>query len=205
MPAEPLIFLLRKNDQEAWSKAWNDLYPIALRVAKSKTLNLDEKDAEEVVATVMREIVNKVKSVDIYEGLKPLTITITQRRSKDHLTRINAIKRGREITGSLTGSKREGDDYEIQVDSGAPTPSQELEKADRIKYVREFLNNELNSPVKDVMQARFIEGLSGKDISEKLEMPINTVNVYILRGLERLRNKIEENPEWEKVFRDLLR
>jgi DNA-directed RNA polymerase specialized sigma24 family protein len=55
------------------------------------------------------------------------------------------------------------------------------------------------------MQARFIEGLSGKDISEKLEMPINTVNVYILRGLERLRNKIKENPEWEKVFRDLLR
>ena len=69
---EPTLNDLIKLDQGAWRSAFKILYPIAYRTAKSPRINLNDADAEEVAAQVLREIVDCAVKVSSLDGLKAL-------------------------------------------------------------------------------------------------------------------------------------
>ena len=45
----------------------------------------------------------------------------------------------------------------------------------------------LESPYREILNLRFVGGLSLEDVSEALDMPLGTVKVYAARGLGKLR------------------
>jgi len=95
---EPRLEDLIKRDQGAWRSAFKILYPIAYRTAKSPRINLNDADAEEVAAQVLREIVDCAEKVSSLDGLKALTVTVSRRRSISKLRMLTAGSRGRGIT-----------------------------------------------------------------------------------------------------------
>jgi RNA polymerase sigma factor (sigma-70 family) len=180
------------------------LYPIAFRTAKSPRLNLNDADAEEVAAQVLREISECVEKVDSFDGLKALTVTISRRRSISKLRMITAGSRGSSVTDSIEASREKEGSPGIQVSDDAPTPDQDLEKADLILAVRDFIGT-LEGGVRDVVGCIYVEGLSYKESAEKLGMTTSNVGVYLSRGLKRLKREFEKNSDLVKYFGELVR
>ncbi len=50
----------------------------------------------------------------------------------------------------------------------------------------------LENPLREIVILREIEGLSYREISQRLELPLNTVKVYLYRGRRRLRALLQE-------------
>jgi RNA polymerase sigma factor (sigma-70 family) len=180
------------------------LYPIAYRTAKSPRLNLNDSDAEEVAAQALREIADCVEKVDSFDGLKALTVTISRRRSISKLRMNTAKSRGSHLTDSIEASQEQEESYGLQLSDDAPTPDQDLERADLIRAVREFINT-LEGNVRDVVGCIYVEGLSYKESAEKLGMTTSNVGVYLSRGLQRLKREFEKNSDLVKYFGELVR
>ena len=51
--------------------------------------------------------------------------------------------------------------------------------------------HELGEPYKSILILREIQGLRYREISESLDLPLNTVRVYIHRGRQRLRESLK--------------
>ena len=204
MAEEPTISDLVARDQDVWRVAFSILYPIAYRTAKSARVNLSDSDAEEVAAQALREIADCVEKVDSFDGLKALTVTISRRRSISKLRMITARSRGSHLTDSIEASQETEDSFGLQLRDEALTPDQDLEHADLIHAVREFINT-LEGNVKNVVGCIYVEGLSYKESAEKLGMTTSNVGVYLSRGLQRLKREFEKNSDWVKYFREFVR
>ena len=50
----------------------------------------------------------------------------------------------------------------------------------------------LESPLREIVILREIQGLSYREISQSLKLPLNTVKVYLHRGRRRLRDLLQE-------------
>ena len=50
----------------------------------------------------------------------------------------------------------------------------------------------LENPLREIVIMREIQGLSYREISQSLELPLNTVKVYLHRGRRRLRALLQE-------------
>ena len=201
---EPRLDDLVNNDQSAWREAFKLLYPIAYRAAKSPRINLNDADAEEVAAQVLREIVDCAEKVSSLDGLKALTVTVSRRRSISKLRMLTAGSRGRGITDSIDESKDKEGYSEIQITDEALTPDQDLEKSDLIKGVRDFIET-LEGNVRDVVACIYVEGLTYKESAQKLGMTTSNVGVYLSRGLLRLKKEFEKKPDLLKYFGELAR
>lgn len=87
----------------------------------------------------------------------------------------------------------------IQVDSDgvdrarspSRTPDQEAEAADLRDHVLDALDH-VDEPYRQVVALRELQGLKYKEIADTLDMPLNTVKVYIHRGRKRLRQHLED-------------
>jgi RNA polymerase sigma-70 factor (ECF subfamily) len=51
----------------------------------------------------------------------------------------------------------------------------------------------LNKDYRKILQLRFFEGLAYKEISKKMDQPINTIKVKLLRAKNLLNQKIEKD------------
>ena len=196
---EPRLDDLVNNDQSAWREAFKLLYPIAYRAAKSPRINLNDADAEEVAAQVLREIVDCAEKVSSLDGLKALTVTVSRRRSISKLRMLTAVSRGRGITKSIDESKDKEGYSEIQVIDEALTPDQDLEKSDDIKLVRDSIDS-LEGNVRDVVVCKYVEGLTYEESAQKLDMTTSNVGVYLSRGLQRLKKEFDKKPHYKEIF-----
>jgi RNA polymerase sigma factor (sigma-70 family) len=201
---EPKITDLRNRNQTAWRAAFSLLYPIAYKTAKSVRINLNDADAEEVAGQALSELVDCIDKIDSIDGLKALTVTISRRRSISKLRQLTASSRGRGLTDSIDESKDVEGFSEIQVSDNAPTPNEDLEKADLVNSVRDFINT-LEGNVRDVVACIYIEGLSYKESAEKLGLTTSNVGVYLSRGLLRLKREFDQKPDLMKYFGELVR
>ena len=71
------------------------------------------------------------------------------------------------------------------------TPAVEAGDVDLRRQLEAALTR-LESPLREIVILREIEGLSYREISQSLELPLNTVKVYLHRGRRRLRTLLQE-------------
>lgn len=75
-------------------------------------------------------------------------------------------------------------------------PDAEAEAADFRDHLEEALDH-VDEPYRSVIILREIQNLKYREISEALEMPMNTVKVYVHRGRKKLRKQLAELIEHE--------
>lgn len=78
-----------------------------------------------------------------------------------------------------------------QATGSRPSPAEETETADFREHLKEAID-EVDEPYRSVIILREIQNLKYKEISEALDMPMNTVKVYVHRGRKKLRNQLSQ-------------
>jgi RNA polymerase sigma-70 factor (ECF subfamily) len=81
------------------------------------------------------------------------------------------------------------------VASPAPDPAALAESAEFKRHLLAALGR-LEEPYRSILILREVEDLKYQEISDALDLPLNTVRVYIHRGRQRLRE------EWKEGFDD---
>ena len=75
----------------------------------------------------------------------------------------------------------QGEYIEYQIPSGQPTPEEDLMHNERNEALRQVVA-ELKQPYRQIVELRYYEDLSYEEIAQKLNIPINTVKIRLLRA-----------------------
>ncbi len=78
------------------------------------------------------------------------------------------------------------------------SPSEQMERDDDRRLIESALDG-LSEPYRSIVELREIQHLKYEEISGAMDMPMNTVKVYLHRGRKMLREKLTEAIERERV------
>ncbi len=138
------------------------------------------EDAEEVLQDVLLKLWSHREKVDL-ERIGPWLSKVTRNACFDQLRRRTSAGRDR-IHG-----------VESEQLERAPTDSRNPEElatsADLTKRIQTELHR-MKEPFRSVLILRELQELKYTEISEALDLPLNTVRVYLHRGRKRLRERL---------------
>ena len=78
-----------------------------------------------------------------------------------------------------------------RAESMQPSPHAEAEASDFDEHLNQALDR-VDEPYRSVVVLREVQNLKYKEIADALDMPMNTVKVYIHRGRKKLRKQLEK-------------
>ncbi|MBR9914892.1 MAG: sigma-70 family RNA polymerase sigma factor [Algicola sp.] len=175
MEVKNAIERAKKNDQIAFNylldKFWNSVYGFQLK----RTEN--ENDAEDITIQTFSKAFDKIHTYnDRYEFLTWL-ITISKNIHIDLIRKQNS-------TISGTSSNEQNDGYYTIIDE-SPSPEDKLITEQNLaKLLRDI--KKLKPHYQEVINLRYFQEFSYKEISESLNEPINNVKVKLLRAKKLL-------------------
>ena len=82
---------------------------------------------------------------------------------------------------------------EEQLIDSMPLPEEEMEQRERQKRLRTAIET-LPERFRAVVMLRYTEGITYKEIGERLHMPSNTARTYFQRARPLLRRALTESP-----------
>ena len=191
--------LLREGDEQAWTDAFQQLWPIILKAAGHPSSALTPSEAEEVANDALALLVLRVELVSTMDQLKALAVTIARRRAISVARAKSAAKRGL-VPGAHDASREQDSSDEMSVD----TPLREVELAEMTLLLKEALDC-LDPEIQRLLRGKISEELSYQELSLRYEMPLGTVCTKVARGLRRVRKKLESSPNLLKELRGYLR
>ncbi len=148
------------------------VFAVALRVLH------DRGRAEEVLVDVFHEVYNRAATFDADRG-SPLTFLMTIARSRS-IDRLRAQGKG--------PASKPADLALVEPMAGdAPDPPAHAMAAERVGRIRRALDR-LAPNQRDAIEGAFYDGLTHRELSDKLRRPLGTVKSDIRRGLIRLRD-----------------
>ena len=186
--SEQLADLLARTalaDQGAFAELYRltsaRLYGVALRIMR------DTPAAEEVLQEAYVSVWHHAAG---YRAAKsqPLTwlTTIVRNRCLDQLRR-------RQIdTIPLARQADDGDEPEMDFPSDAPTPVDMLMAGAESRSVRTCVEA-LEGGQKQAIALAFYQGLTHAELAQHLRQPLGTVKSWIRRGLDRLRECLDQS------------
>jgi RNA polymerase sigma-70 factor (ECF subfamily) len=144
----------------------------------------DRREAEDVVQEVLLQVWEKSATFDAVHG-RPLAwaIAITRNKAIDRLR--TAQRRARLLEDS-------GED--VRPDAGLePGPDELAGASETARSVRTALN-QLSPEQRRAIELSFFGGLSQSEIAAELNEALGTVKARIRRGMQRLREALENQP-----------
>lgn len=98
-------------------------------------------------------------------------------------TYIDYVRRRRIETVSLNSVQRTGggDFVEYQIPSGQLNPEENMMRMERDSALREVVDK-LKQPYRQIVEMRYYDEMSYEQIAEKLQIPIGTVKIRLLRA-----------------------
>ncbi len=179
---EEIIKKAASGDEKAFESIYKAYFGfvsnVAYRVVRKK------EEAEEVCQEVFMIIYKNLKDFRGYSALKTWIYRIT----------INhAMKYSKRIRRQTQGMVEYDDNYSWEANQ--EQTRQKMDEKDNEKMVEELLSK-LNPEQRKCIILRSLEGLTYQEISETLEIPINTVRSRIKRAREimiALRNGVMVN------------
>ncbi|OUR94396.1 RNA polymerase subunit sigma-70 [Flavobacteriales bacterium 34_180_T64] len=172
----------QENDQSAFNylldKFWNDVYGFQLK----RTEN--ENDAEDIAIRTFSKAFDKIQTYNSKYEFKTWLITISKNIHIDLL---------RKQKSSISNTKtRDSEDEFYDIIDESPSPEDKLITEQNLaKLLRDI--KKLKPHYQDVINLRYFQELSYKEISEQLKEPINNVKVKLLRAKKLLAEIIEMN------------
>ena len=168
---EALIARIALGNKPAFERLYDatsgKLLAVCLRVLR------DRSAAEDAMQDTYVKVWNSASKFEV-TGHSPMTWLIT-------IARNTAIDR-------LRARKSEDDiaDYEDRFASRAATPEQTALAASEAQRILACLE-ELEQDRRDAIKGAYLDGQSYKDLSDRFDVPLNTMRTWLRRGLASLR------------------
>ena len=175
MEVKEAIKLAKENKQAAFNflldAYWNAVYAFQLKRTKN------ENDAEDITIETFSKAFDKIHNYDDKYAFKTWLITISKNLHVD-LVR----KRKSSIHSKINNNK--GDEFFDIVDE-SPTPEDNIITEQNLAKLLKDIKK-LKPHYQEVINLRFFQELSYKEISLQLDEPINNVKVKLLRAKKLL-------------------
>lgn len=181
MEIEEAINRAKQNDQKAFNflldKFWDDVYGFQLKRIEN------ENDAEDITIQTFSRAFDKIDTFNPDYKFKTWLITISKNIHIDFIR-----KRKISLNEDLT---HEDEQKVLEILDTAPSPEDKIITEQNLaKLLRDI--KKLKPHYQEVINLRFFQELSYKEISEKLNEPINNVKVKLLRAKKLLAEIIQK-------------
>lgn len=164
----------KQNDQIAFNflldTFWNDVYSFQLM----RTQN--ENDAEDITIQTFSKAFDKIDTYDENYKFKTWLITISK---NIHIDLVRKQKK------AIQNTSQDNEDNYLEIIDDSPTPEDKIITEQNLaKLLRDI--KKLKPNYQEVINLRYFQELSYKEISEELNEPINNVKVKLLRAKKLL-------------------
>ncbi len=166
-------------DAAGFRHAYNELRPIALRVARS--VLGDEAAAEDVVQDVFMQLWQRPSSYDPARGSLRTYVAM--------LTRSRAVDRWRSSAAHESALQRAGSELRLFPDA-TESCAEPVIRRDRSRRVLAVLDT-LPRDQRDAVLLSCV-GLSASEIAGTVELPLGTAKSRVRLGLEKARARLED-------------
>lgn len=140
------------------------------------------EDAEDVTQEVLVRLWNHMDNVDPFK-LSAWVSRVTRNACIDFVRK--------KMTYRNVVADDDFDTVVATIASSDPGPAAQLDSADRRTVLMDTLNA-MAEPYRSVLLLREIQQASYNEIADSMDMPLNTVKVYIHRGRRKLREQLME-------------
>ncbi|WP_369997530.1 RNA polymerase sigma factor [Winogradskyella sp.] len=174
MEIKDAIKKAKENDQIAFNflldTYWNDVYAFQL----NRTQN--ENDAEDITIQTFSKAFDKIETYNEDYKFKTWLVTISK---NIHIDLVRKQKR------TIRNASKDDDSNYLDIIDDSPTPEDKIITEQNLaKLLRDI--KKLKPHYQEVINLRYFQELSYKEISEELNEPINNVKVKLLRAKKLL-------------------
>ncbi|NRD23144.1 sigma-70 family RNA polymerase sigma factor [Winogradskyella litoriviva] len=156
---------------------WNDVYSFQL----NRTHN--ENDAEDITIQTFSKAFDKIDTYKQEYKFKTWLITISK---NIHIDLVRKQKK------TINNTSKDNDDNYLEIIDDSPTPEDKIITEQNLaKLLRDI--KKLKPHYQEVINLRYFQELSYKEISEELKEPINNVKVKLLRAKKLLAEIITKS------------
>jgi len=205
LSAEPngaQINALKRGDDDAWTAAFRQLWPVALRAGQHPELRLSPWEAEEVASEALASLVSRIENVATLDELSALAATIAYRRAVSVARRKFAAKR--QPAAGTSDLHPDGEDLDTLASEIAESRLTDVELGELTLLLSDALSD-LDEDVRQLIQEKLVMGMSYEELSAKHKIPLGTACAKVARGLKKVRQRLDESPALMKELRDYLR
>ncbi|HSP11819.1 MAG TPA: sigma-70 family RNA polymerase sigma factor [Salegentibacter sp.] len=157
-------------------KFWNDVYGFQLKKTR------DEYEAEDITIQTFSKAFNKIHTFDENYSFSTWLIAISKNIQVDLFRKKNASIRSKMTSENITQVQRIADE--------TPTIEDKLIKEQHLAQLLADIK-QLKPHYQEVINLRYFQEKSYKEIAESLEEPMNNVKVKLLRAKKLLAEIIE--------------
>ena len=182
MEIEQAIQRAKNNEQKAFNfllnTFWDDVYGFQLK------RNQNENDAEDVTIQTFSRAFDKIETYNKDYTFKTWLITISKN------IHVDIIRKEKRSIYTVVPTDNEDTVFQIQDE----TPSAEdklITEQNLAKLLRDI--KRLKPHYQEVINLRYFQELSYKEISSELNEPINNIKVKLLRAKKLLAEIIQKN------------
>ncbi len=170
MEVKEAINKAKENDQFAFNylldKFWNDVYAFQLLRTKN------ENDAEDITIQTFSKAFDKIDTYNDKYVFKTWLITISKNLHIDLI---------RKQKSSISNTSKTDDESFYNIVDDSPTPEDKIITEQNLaKLLRDI--KKLKPHYQEVINLRYFQELSYKEIAEELNEPIGNVKVKLLRA-----------------------
>ena len=174
MEVKDAIKKAKENDQIAFNflldTFWNDIYGFQLK----RTAN--ENDAEDITIQTFSKAFDKINTYKENFKFKTWLITISK---NIHIDLVRKQKK------SIRNTSKDNDDHYFDIIDDSPTPEYKIITEQNLAQLLRDIKK-LKPHYQEVINLRFFQELSYKEISEELNEPITNIKVKLLRAKKLL-------------------
>jgi len=177
-----------KGSQKAFSDLmemyWNDI----IKTLRSK--NAPDSIIEDIALVAFTKAFDKLETYNNEFAFKTWISTIANN------TLIDYFRKQKNTTISIDEvfTDESGNEFKMDFKSKTLSPEEELIENQEDTEVKKLINL-LPENYSEILNLRYLKHCSYKEISTKLDIPINNVKIRILRGRKLLVETIEQNSE----------
>ncbi len=172
------ISLAKENNQNAFNYLlntyWDDVYGFQLKRTKN------ESSSEDITIESFTKAFEKINTYNEKYNFKTWLITISKNL---HIDQLRKNKNNFNLI--------EKDDFE-ELKESSPSPEDDLINEQKLRSLKDKIN-ELKPTYKKVIELKYFNELSYKEISKKLNQPINNVKVRVMRAKRVLAEIIKKS------------
>lgn len=172
------------QEQKAFNEIFNFYWDYLFYFQLKRTANREL--AEEISIRTFARAFDRIETFDDRYEFKTWLSTISKNIHND-------LIRNENKKSSLKTISIDEDHSTIKMDSH-PSPEEILISNQSLEATLNKIKS-LKEDYRKILQLRFFEDLSYKEISQKIDQPINTVKVKLLRAKNLLIDKIQEDIE----------
>ncbi len=179
---ETQIIQAKSGDQAAFryllNLFWADVYNYQLKRTKS------ENDAEDITIQTFSKAFDKIHTFDKKYAFKTWLITISKNIHIDLLRKKN--------TSISTETSKDQQEKAYLIIDENPTPEDKIIREQNLAALLKDIK-QLKPKYQEVIQLRYFQELSYREISEQIKEPMNNVKVKLLRAKKLLASIIKKN------------